>query len=95
MSHEEGICMAPGRRTRRRMKNSAAGSSAPRETYFGSKLWIISGFSAIQGKAKLALPVKQHLKCGIFCFPGTKPPKFRKDGFSAVRFHVSSTVFLG
>ena len=56
------------------------------------KVWRLQN---TKGITKLALPVRQRLKCGIFCFPRTKPPEFRKDGFSAVRFHASSTAFLG
>ena len=57
-------------------------------------MWKTSAFQAFKGTAKLALPLRQGLKCGIFCFPRAKPPEFQKDGFLIVRFPVSSTAFL-
>ena len=59
----------------------------------GRFVWKTSAFEAVKGTAKPALPSWQRPKCGIFVFVRTKRPEFQKDGFSGVRFPVSSRAF--
>lgn len=49
-------------------------------------------FQSVKGIAKLALLLRQRLKCGIFSSSRAKLPEFQKDVFLDVRFHASSTV---
>ena len=58
-------------------------------------VWKTLAFQAVKGIAKLALPLRQHLKCEIFCFSWATQPEFQKDGFSNARFHASSIVSSG